>query len=153
VEGLDYVDLPTLFKKSDIISLHVPLVPETRHLLNKSAFSKMKKGVIILNTGRGALINSQALIDSLKSGQVGAAGLDVYEEEEGVFYRDLSNQVLQDDALARLLSFPNVIITSHQAFLTQEALENISQTTLENISAFESKKPLSNEVLFKKMVP
>jgi D-lactate dehydrogenase len=148
---LDYVDLNTILKKSDIISLHVPLLPDTRHMLNKNTFSKMKKGVCILNTGRGALIDSMALIDCIKSGKVGLAGLDVYEEEEGIFFHDLSNQVIKDDTLARLMSFPNVLITSHQAFLTKEALENISRTTLENISAFEDKKPLKNEIHFKKI--
>jgi D-lactate dehydrogenase len=142
----DYVDLPTLYRESDIISLHVPLTPATRHLIDAAAFAAMKPGVLLVNTGRGALIDSQALIDSLKLGHVGAAGLDVYEEEEGVFFRDLSDQVLQDDVLARLLTFPNVLITSHQAFLTREALASIAQITLENVTAFERGQPLPNEV-------
>jgi D-lactate dehydrogenase len=141
-----YVNLSRLFRESDIISLHAPLLPATRHIIDKKAISKMKKGVFLINTGRGALIDSKDLVEALKSGCIGAAGLDVYEEEEGVFFRDLSNQVLRDDALARLLSFPNVIISSHQAFLTKEAMENISQTTLQNISDFKEKKVLVNEV-------
>ena len=143
---VEYVDLGALFLESDVISLHVPLLPETRHMIGEGALAQMKRGVYLLNTGRGALIDSQALIDALKSGHVGAAGLDVYEEEEGVFFRDLSNEVLQDDTLARLLTFPNVIITSHQAFLTREALQNIAQITLQNISDFESGVVLANEV-------
>ena len=106
----------------------------------------MKQGVMLINTGRGALVDSRALIDAVKRGHVGAAGLDVYEEEEGVFFRNLSDQVLQDDVLARLLTFPNVLITSHQAFLTREALANIAHTTLSNVSAFERGEHLSNEV-------
>jgi D-lactate dehydrogenase len=106
----------------------------------------MKRGVMLINTGRGALIDSRALIAALKTGHIGAAGLDVYEEEEGVFFRDLSDKVLQDDVLARLLTFPNVLVTSHQAFLTHEALANIAGTTLENVSAFERGQPLVNEV-------
>ena len=106
----------------------------------------MRRGVVLVNTGRGALIDSKALIDALKTGQVGGAALDVYEEEEGVFFHDLSNRVLQDDVLARLLTFPNVLVTSHQAFLTREALANIAEVTLENVSAFERGAALVNEV-------
>jgi phosphoglycerate dehydrogenase-like enzyme len=144
--GLRYVGLDEIYRSSDIISLHVPLTPATDRLINREALAKMKRGVIILNTGRGALISSRALIDALKSGQVGGAGLDVYEEEEGLFFRDLSEHVLQDDVLARLLTFPNVVITSHQAFLTREALANIAETTLANVSAFEHGQRLVNEV-------
>lgn len=143
---LRYVDLPELYRESDIVSLHVPLTPATRHLIDASALSSMKRGVMIINTGRGALIDTRALIDALKREHVGAAGLDVYEEEEGVFFRNLSDQVLQDDVLARLLTFPNVLVTSHQAFLTREALANIAETTLSNIRAFERKETLVNEV-------
>ena len=144
--GLRYVDLAELYSRSDIISLHVPLTPQTHHLIDAKALARMKRGVFLINTGRGALIDSRALIAALKSGHVGAAGLDVYEEEEGVFFQDLSNQVLQDDVLARLLTCPNVLITSHQAFLTREALVNIAETTLANVRAFERGEPLVNQV-------
>ncbi|HEY3447755.1 MAG TPA: 2-hydroxyacid dehydrogenase [Myxococcales bacterium] len=143
--GLQYVGLEQLYRDSEIISLHVPLTPQTFHLLDVAAFARMRRGVVVLNTGRGALIDSRALIGALKTGQVGGAGLDVYEEEEGLFFRDLSGQVLQDDTLARLLTFPNVLITSHQAFLTREALANIAKTTLGNVSAYEAGQ-LQNEV-------
>jgi D-lactate dehydrogenase len=143
---VQYAELPALYRDSDIISLHVPLSPATHHLINADALGAMKPGVMLINTGRGALVDSRALIDALKRGQVGAAGLDVYEEEEGIFFRNLSEQVLQDDVLARLLTFPNVLITSHQAFLTREALANIAVTTLANVSAFERGERLLNEV-------
>ncbi len=146
---VEYVELPELLGRSDIVSLHVPLLPETKHLIDASALKKMKEGVYLINTGRGALIDSRALIESLKSGHVGAAGLDVSEEEEGIFFQDLSDQVLKDDVLARLLTFPNVVITSHQAFLTREALQNIAQATLKNISDFEAGNPLLNEIRVK----
>jgi len=142
-----YVDLATLLNESDIVSLHVPLTPQTRHLLDQRALEQMKTNVMIINTGRGALIDTAALIQALKAGKVGFAGLDVYEEEEGVFFNDLSEQILQDDQLARLLTFPNVVVTSHQGFLTREALTNIAETTLQNVSDFESRRfPLRNEV-------
>ncbi len=144
--GVKYVSLDSLFGESQIFSLHVPLTPETRHIINDATISKMKKGVMLINTGRGALIETKALIKGLKSGQIGQAGLDVYEEEEGVFFNDLSDRILQDDFLARLLTFPNVLITSHQAFLTEEALHNIAETTLTNIQSF-SKGNLVNQVL------
>lgn len=141
-----YVDLATLYRESHVISLHVPLNPATHHMIDAEALAQMKPGVVLINTGRGALIDSRALIDSLKAGHVGGACLDVYEEEEGIFFRDLSDQVLQDDVLARLLSFPNVLVTSHQAFLTNEALHNIAETTLTNVDAFAKGEPLQNEV-------
>lgn len=144
--GVEYVGLPALYADSDIISLHVPLVPETRHLIDARALDQMKPGVFLINTGRGALVDTGALIAHLKSGKLGGAGLDVYEEEENVFFKDLSGQVLQDDLLARLLTFPNVVITSHQGFLTREALHNIAQTTLQNVRDFEKGAPLVNEV-------
>jgi len=144
--GVRYVQLPELYRESDVISLHVPLTPATRHLVGSEALVAMKRGALLVNTGRGALIDSLALIDALKHGHLGGAGLDVYEEEEGVFFHDLSNQVLQDDTLARLLTFPNVLVTSHQAFLTREALANIARVTLENVAAFERGLPLVNEV-------
>ncbi len=143
-----YVDSARLLTESDVISLHVPLLPETRHFLNAETIAKLKPGAFIINTSRGALIEAQALLDALKSGHIGGAALDVYEEEAGIFFHDLSGMVLQDDILARLISLPNVLITSHQAFLTHEALDNIAQTTLKTISAFES-GPVPEEVLVK----
>lgn len=144
--GGKYVPLDELFKTSDIISLHVPLNPATRYLINEKAISQMKDGVMLINTGRGALIDTRALINNLKSGKVGSAGLDVYEEEAGIFFSDLSCQILSDDVLARLMTFPNVVITGHQAFLTTEALNNIADTTLSNISDFERSVPLINKI-------
>jgi len=132
-----YVEPAQLLAESDIISLHVPLLPETYHFLKAETITKLKRGALIINTSRGALIEAHALLDALKSGHVGGAALDVYEEEAGVFFHDLSGQILQDDVLARLISMPNVLITSHQAFLTHEALANIAHTTLNTISAFE----------------
>lgn len=143
---LRYTDLSELYRESDIISLHVPLTPETHHMIDEHALGAMKPGVMLVNTGRGALIDSRALLASLKSGHIGATGLDVYEEEEGIFFQDLSNQVLKDDVLARLLTFPNVLITSHQAFLTREALANIARVTLANVTEFERGESLTNEV-------
>lgn len=144
--GAEYVELARLYRESDIISLHVPLLPDTRQLINREALAQMKLGVFLINTGRGALVDSRALIEALKRGRVGAAGLDVYEEEEGVFFQNLSEQVLQDDVLARLLTFPNVLVTSHQGFLTREALDCIAQTTLTSLTAFERGEPLIHEV-------
>jgi D-lactate dehydrogenase len=141
-----YVSLDELYMKSDVISLHLPLFPDTKHIINEQALKKMKPGVILLNTGRGALIDSPALIEALKSCHLGGAGLDVYEEEEGIFFKDLSDQVLKDDVLARLLTFPNVLMTSHQAFLTSEALEKIATTTLQNIADFAAGDKLENQV-------
>ncbi len=143
---VSYVGLDELYRRSDIISLHVPLTPATRHVIDAASLDRMKRGVILINTGRGALIDTPALVDALKRGQIGGAGLDVYEEEEGVFFEDLSNQVLQDDVLARLLTFPNVVVTSHQAFLTREALAAIADTTLASIAAFAAGAPLAHEV-------
>jgi D-lactate dehydrogenase len=145
-QGVQYVDLPAIYREADILSLHVPLTPATHHMIDEKALSTMRRGVMIVNTGRGALIDSRALIAALKTGHVGAAGLDVYEEEEGIFFRNLSDNVLQDDVLARLLTFPNVLVTSHQAFLTHEALSNIATTTLANITSFERGERLANEV-------
>lgn len=139
-------DLATLYAAADIISLHVPLTSSTQHMINRLAMAQMKHGVILLNTSRGGLIDSKALIHCLKSGRIGGVGMDVYELEEGVFFEDLSQTVLQDDVLARLTTFPNVLITSHQGFLTQEALSNIAETTLANIQAFAQGGPLLNEV-------
>lgn len=138
--------LSDLYGKCDIISLHLPLTPETHHIINAASFKAMKDGVMLINTGRGDLIDTHELIAALKSGRIGYAGLDVYEEEEKVFFQDLSTQVLQDDVLARLMTFPNVVITSHQAFLTHEALTNIAETTLQNVTDLELGKELVNKV-------
>ncbi|PIS11603.1 MAG: hydroxyacid dehydrogenase [Bdellovibrio sp. CG10_big_fil_rev_8_21_14_0_10_47_8] len=146
VSNFRYVDLETLYRQADVVSLHLPLRPETQHMIDEKSLAMMKAGVMLINTSRGALIDSKALIQSLKSGHIGSAGLDVYEEEEKIFFRDLSAQVMQDDILARLLTFPNVIVTAHQAFLTNEALQNIAQTTLQNAADFEAGRPLENEV-------
>lgn len=144
--GVHYVSLPELYRESDILSLHTPLTPATHHQIDAAAFAQMKPSVLLVNTGRGAVIDSRALIDALKTGHLGGAALDVYEEEEGVFFQDLSDRVLQDDVLARLLTFPNVLITAHQGFLTREALDHIATTTLDNVRAFERGGPLRNEV-------
>ena len=132
--GAEYVDLDTLYKNSDIISLHCPLTPENYHLLNESAFNKMKNGIMIINTSRGGLIDSAAAINALKSQKIGALGMDVYENERELFFEDKSNDVIQDDIFRRLSSCHNVLFTGHQAFLTDEALTSISETTLSNIS-------------------
>lgn len=145
--GVVYTTLDHLFRESDIISLHVPLTPQTRHLINRESFAKCKKGVMLINTSRGGLIETPALIKALKSGFLGSAGLDVYEEEQGIFFHDLSEDILQDDDLARLLTFPNVLITSHQAFLTKEALENIAEATMKSISHYMSKSKVDYEIL------
>lgn len=134
--GGSYVDLPELFASSDIVSLHCPLTPQTHHLIDAKAIATMKPGVMIINTGRGALVETRALIRALKTGHIGHVGLDVYEEESDLFFENLSDQILQDDIFARLLTFPNVLITGHQAFLTKEALSSIAETTLSNISQF-----------------
>lgn len=144
--GVKYVSLPELFAESDIITLHCPLTPETHHLINTQALNQMKPGVILINTSRGAVIDTQAVINALKSGNIGYLGLDVYEEEADLFFEDLSNRLIQDDIFARLLTFPNVIITGHQAFFTREALESIADTTLSNITDFEQGRVCSNEV-------
>jgi D-lactate dehydrogenase len=144
--GLRYVPLLELYAEADVVSLHVPLTPATHHVIDAAALGRMRPGVMLINTGRGALVDSRALIAALKTGHVGAAGLDVYEEEEGLFFRDLSDHVLQDDVLARLLTFPNVLITSHQGFLTREALRRIAETTLLSVRAFERGEPLVNRV-------
>lgn len=141
--GVRYTELPALLAASEIVSLHLPLLPETKHLINATTLAQMKRGVLLINTSRGKLIETQALIQALKTGQVGGVALDVYEEEEGIFFEDLSGQVLQDDQLSRLLTFPNVLITSHQAFLTQEGLSEIARTTVENILNLESERPFT----------
>jgi len=139
--GVRYVDFDTLLCESDIVSLHVPLLPETRHLLDAKTLAQMKPGAFIVNTSRGKLVDTGALIAALKVGQIGGVALDVYEEEEGLFFQDLSGQVLQDDELSRLLTFPNVLITAHQAFLTHEALTEIARVTTQNLLKQEAGEP------------
>ena len=149
--GLNYVELPELFEKSDIISLHCPLTEETRHIINADSIAMMKKGVTIINTSRGALVNTQDLITGIKDRKVGAACLDVYEEEGDLFYEDYSGHIVEDDKLVRLIAMPNVIVTSHQAFLTNEALDNIAATTVNNLTRFFSGDPdTSTEVCYHK---
>lgn len=146
-EGFVYVDLPQLFKAANIISLHCPLTPATHHLIDLAAIEQMQDGVMLINTSRGALMDARALIQGLKSERIGYVGLDVYEEEADLFFQDLSGQVIQDDVFARLMTFPNVIITGHQAFFTVNALGNIAATTLGNISALASGESCPNLVL------
>ncbi len=144
--GMEYVQISELFAQSDIISLHCPLTPDTHHLINADAIAKMKTGAMLINTSRGGLIDTQAAIDGLKSGAIGYLGIDVYEQEADLFFEDLSNQVIQDDIFQRLLTFPNVVVTGHQAFFTSEALANIAATTLANITEFEQGRNCINEV-------
>lgn len=146
---IEYVSLDTLFEKSDIISLHCPLTEQTRDIVNKDSINKMKKGVFIINTSRGGLVDSKALLEGIKERKVGAACLDVYDEEADIFYNDKSSHILDDDILRNLISMPNVIVTSHQAFLTHEALSNIADTTKENIEKFiKDEKNPTNEVCY-----
>jgi D-lactate dehydrogenase len=140
--GVRYVELNELFAQSDIISLHCPLTPENRYIISDAAIAGMKNGVMLINTSRGALLDTVAIIEGLKSGKIGSLGLDVYEEEEEIFFEDRSGLILSDDVFARLLTFPNVIITGHQAFFTQEALLKIAATTIDNITKFENNQPL-----------
>lgn len=147
--GLEYTDLDRLLKESDIISLHCPLTKETYHMIDKAAIDKMKKGVHIINTSRGALIDAESLLEGIKSRKVGGACLDVYEEESDIFFEDFSGHIVEDDTLARLITMPNVIVTSHQAFLTREALSNIAQTTVENISELVKKGFSQNELCYR----
>ncbi|HAR63514.1 MAG: 2-hydroxyacid dehydrogenase [Candidatus Margulisiibacteriota bacterium] len=148
-EKFEYVDLDTLFNKSDIISLHCPLTKETFHLINVQTMAKMKAGVMIINTGRGKLIDTKALIEEIKSQKIGSAGLDVYEEESEYFFEDFSATVVEDDTLARLLSFTNVLVTAHQGFFTKEALATIAHTTLQNIKDYFADSKLENEICYK----
>jgi D-lactate dehydrogenase len=141
--GATYVPLPELLSASDVVTLHCPLTPQTRHLIGESALARMKPGAIVVNTGRGALVDAAALIGALKDGRIGGLAIDVYEEEESLFFEDHSGQVLQDDVFARLLTFPNVIITGHQGFFTEEALTAIAETTLGNASDVEAGRPLA----------
>ncbi|HUB67666.1 MAG TPA: 2-hydroxyacid dehydrogenase [Candidatus Methylacidiphilales bacterium] len=142
---VEYTDAPSLVRQSQVISLHIPLTPETRYMIRRETIEQMQPGVILINVSRGALIHTKDLIKALKSGRVGGVALDVYEEEEGVFFEDLSGQILLDDELARLLTFPNVLVTAHQAFLTQEALAEIARVTVENLIAFATDQPFLAE--------
>jgi D-lactate dehydrogenase len=143
-----YVSLPELLANSDIISLHCPLLPVTYHLINANTIDQMKPGVMLINTSRGGLIDTPAVIAAIKSGKIGYLGIDVYEQEDELFFQDLSDTVIQDDTFQLLQSFPNVVITAHQAFFTRNALENIAITTLSNIADFEQSQPLKNEVIY-----
>ena len=148
--GIDYVTPDELFARSDVISLHCPLTDETRHMIDAAAIEKMKKGVVIVNTSRGGPIDTEALLEGIKARKIGAACLDVYEEEADVFFEDRSGHILNDDLLSRLISMPNVIVTSHQAFLTEEALDNIAETTVNNIlSYFEKDGICDNELCYR----
>ncbi len=149
--GASYVGLRTLFAESDLITLHCPLTPDTRHLIDADAVRAMKPGVMLINSSRGELVDTKAVIAGLKSGKIGTLGLDVYEEEADLFFEDLSARIIQDDVFSRLLTFPNVIITGHQAFFTREALTNIAETTLKNISDIEHKRPCPNEVTLERI--
>ena len=144
--GARYVDLDTLLQESDIITLHCPLTPESHHVIDARAIDRMREGVMIVNTSRGELVDTRAMIDALKSGAIGSLALDVYEEEGDLFFEDLSERVITDDVFSRLLTFPNVLITAHQAFFTTDALERIATTTLDNISAFARGEPSGTEV-------
>ncbi|HEY5552828.1 MAG TPA: 2-hydroxyacid dehydrogenase [Opitutaceae bacterium] len=144
--GVEYCAIERLFAESHVISLHCPLTPQTRHLVNAASLARMRKGVFLINTGRGPLIDTAAVIRALKSGKVGALAIDVYEEEEGVFYEDLSGGILADDQLARLLTFPNVLVTSHQAFFTREAIGAIAQTTIGNLDDFAAGRACPNSL-------
>lgn len=148
-KDITYTSLDDIYKTCDIISLHCPLTDDTYHLINKSSISKMKKGVIIVNTSRGALIDAEELVEGIKERIIGAACLDVYEEESDIFFKDSSNHIMNDDTLARLLSFPNVIITSHQAYLTSDALHSIAETTINNILDFFNNDSVTNEICYR----
>jgi D-lactate dehydrogenase len=145
--GVEYTDLAELWAASDIVSLNCPLTPDTYHLVSSAAIEAMKPGVMLVNTGRGALVDTPSVIDGLKSGHIGSFALDVYEEEAKLFFEDRSDDVLDDDVFARLLTFPNVLVTAHQAFLTNEALAAIARTTLANLADIEAGRPCPNRVL------
>lgn len=151
--GMEYVSLPELFANSDIITLHCPLIPKTYHLIDEKAIDQMKDGVMLINTSRGALIDTQAVTAGLKSGRIGYLGLDVYEQESNLFFEDLSNLIIQDDTFQRLLTFPNVVITGHQAFFTENALKNIAETTLENITTIAEGRSCANIVSVERLRP
>ncbi len=144
--GITYHSLDDLLAHSHMISLHCPLTPDTHHLMDASAFTRLRRGAMLINTSRGGLVHTSAAIEALKSGQLGALAIDVYEQEEQLFFKDLSERIIQDDVIARLMTFPNVLITSHQGFFTEEALSEIARVTLQNLSDFEAGRPLENEV-------
>jgi D-lactate dehydrogenase len=146
--GVAYTSLENIYAQSDIISLHCPLAPNTYHIINEKSIGKMKGGVMLINTSRGALIDARAVIRGLKSEKISYLGLDVYEEEGDLFFEDLSDKVIKDDVFMRLLTFPNVLITGHQAFFTKNAMQNIAETTVQNLTDFEQNKPLVNEIIF-----
>jgi Lactate dehydrogenase and related dehydrogenases len=146
--GVKYVELEELFHKADVISLHCPLTLETQHLINEESIQKMKKGIYLINTSRGGLIDTSALVDGLREGKFRGVGLDVYEEEDGVFYEDKSNEIILDEVLARLTTFPNVLVTSHMGFFTREAMQAIAITTLKNAYALEKGEILENEIIY-----
>ena len=145
-EGFQYVSLSVLLKESDILSLHVPLLPETTHIINRETLSMMKDNAMLINTSRGGLINTDHAIAALRNKKLGYLGIDVYEQEEGVFFQNLQEQIIDDDTLGLLMSFPNVLVTAHQAFFTREALDEITQTTIENIQDFSNGKTNDNQV-------
>jgi len=149
--GANYVSLEKLLSESDIVTLHCPLTPDTHHLIDNRSLHKIKPGAMLVNTSRGAVIDTQAVVDSLKSDRLGSLGIDVYEEEADLFFEDLSSEVIHDDVLARLLTFPNVIVTGHQAFFTREALEQIAETTLCNIAEFERTNACANQITAEKI--
>ena len=151
--GAEYVSLDELLAQSDIISLHLPLNPSTHHLIDRAALARAKPGVMLINTSRGGLVDTPAVIEALKDERIGALGLDVYEEEEALFFEDLSDMVIHDDVFARLLTFPNVVVTGHQGFFTREALSNIAETTLSNITAFERGSGTIHSVGVEEIVP
>jgi D-lactate dehydrogenase len=151
--GVRYTDPRKLAEASDIITLHCPLTPETRHVVNRETIGLAKRGFMLVNTSRGALVDAEALIDGLKSGQIGAAALDVYEQEADIFFEDLSDEIIQDDVLERLLTFPNVLLTGHQAFFTRDALTSIAETTMDSVTAFARGEPLVNRVTTGHMKP
>jgi len=144
--GVEFRPLESIVPEADILSLHCPLTPENFHIVDNAMIAQMKRGVMLINTSRGGLIDTKAVIEGLKSGHLGSVGLDVYEEEEDLFFEDLSGTIITDDTFSRLLTFPNVIVTAHQAFFTREALERISSVTIGNLTAFEEEQPLENEV-------
>jgi D-lactate dehydrogenase len=150
--GMQYYKLADLLSQSDIVSLHLPLTPQTHHLIDAQALRQIKTGAMLINTSRGKLIDTEALIESLKSGQLAAVGLDVYEEEENLYFRDLSDEVIPDDVFARLLTFPNVLVTGHQAFFTREAVVSIAETTMQNISDFAAGKCNANTLQCKDVI-
>lgn len=146
ISGIEYVELNEIWEKSDIISLHCPLTPETHHIVNGEALAQMKNGAMLINTSRGGLIDTKAVIESLKSRKLGYVGIDVYEQEDELFFKDLSETVIEDETIALLMSFPNVLVTAHQAFFTNNALQQIAETTLQNISTVENENASPNEV-------